>query len=131
MHINQSAHARLITVPTRTGTQKDAGEYFLICAHMCAYVCICVHMCAYVCISAHMYAYMCAHMNMCAKLLVCVHMCECMLHTCTKQLIHAAMVQTIDHRPLHKHMHLNLCMLHSCKQAVKELKHMQFKLYML
>ena len=93
-------------------------------------------MCAYVCISAHMYAYVCVYEYVCNIVSMCAYvwMYAAYVHeawTYAIQPMHAAMVQTIDHRPLHKHMHLNLCMLQSCKQAVKELKHMQFNLYML
>ena len=37
------------------------------------------------------------------------------------QLIHATIIETIDPRVLHKHMQVNLCMLQSSKQSIKEL----------
>ena len=37
------------------------------------------------------------------------------------QLIHATIIQTIDHSALHKHMEFNLCMLQSSTRAIKRL----------
>ena len=36
------------------------------------------------------------------------------------QLIHATIIQTIDHIILHKHTQFNLCMLQSSKRSIKE-----------
>lgn len=77
--------------------------------NMCAYIGACVCVCE------------------CAKLWVCAHMCECMqtytheAWTYAIQPMHAALIQTIDRRALHKHMQFNLSMLQSCKQLIKEL----------
>ena len=72
--------------------------------------CTCVNMCAYVCISAQIFAYAC----ICVLTCLCVHM---LTYACIharsaiirNSAMHAAMVQTIDHRTLHKQMYTYIC----------------------
>ena len=116
--------------------------YMSMCAN-CLYVCICVEVCMHTCTKhEHMQFNVCMLqwskqpiielcMNMCIH--VCVHTDISPMHatfvqaidqrvqTYAIQLIHATIIETIDHSVLHKHMQFNLCMLQSSKRAIKRL----------
>ena len=72
---------------------------------------LCMNMCIHVCV----------HTDISPMHATIVQAIDQRVQTYAIQLIHARIIQTIEHKVLHKHMQVNLCMLQSSKQSIKEL----------
>ena len=69
----------------------------------------------------NMSIHVCVHTDISPMHATIVQAIDQRVQTYAIQLTHATIIQTIEHRVLHKHMQVNLCMLQSSKQSIKEL----------
>ena len=110
-------------------SQKYCKQHANVCMHTCTKhehmqfnVCmlqwskqpiieLCMNMCIHVCV----------HTDISPMHATIVQAIDQRVQTYAIQLIHATIIETIDHSALHKHMEFNLCMLQSSKRAIKRL----------
>ena len=121
-------HATIVqTIDQRA--HKYCKQHANVCMHTCAKhehmqfnVCmlqwskqpiieLCMNMCIHVCV----------YTDISPMHATIVQAIDQRVQTYAIQLIHARIIQTIEHRVLHNHMQVNLCMLQSSKQSIKEL----------